>query len=1013
MVQPYLGKNKSHKIAASLFALLLVPSFGFATDYTLDNTSSATNLYDNDTATIDEHFGTDGTTDDKLIKLRGDNLAITVNGTLQGDDEVIFGYGTMDNITITVNSNAVGVALGQRVIDIDGSTASATNVLITNHGTIYAAERNAISAQEDNVTIINHATGLINAADRTMLLSAADNLNLSNYGSILANNDNLTYRDNLTAVRTATEEGYALAIHQNTNATIVNSGTISTNGPKAIFATSIADSTITNSGTISADGIEALYLDQADNLTIVNSGSISGQDQVYYGNDSNDAVFTNQDNGSITSTNGVTFYLQNSDNFSLTNAGIIKSDNGTAIDSRNASDVTVINTDNITSGATGSAYLVMADNLTLTNTASGTMSSSGNGLQLLSGNIINNYGTLSIDNASVAVSMTGNNNNFRLFDGATVTGSISADNGTTGNVLTVDTASTQNLHDNVTGAIGITKTGTGTLTIQGTYDYSGDTTLSAGTLVVNGTASNSAITVGSGTILKGSGTSGDITNNGTLAPGNSIGTLTVSGNVTLDNSSTTEMEINGDGDADKIVISGNMTAGGTLQIIPEKKRNYGDSMTYQLVTTSGITGTFDDIRIRACGGAPSISYAGDNVTLTVDGCYAKRSASVEDMENYIHQLYDAAPSADLDLVLEELETLSGKTYEQAMASLTLDAPSALNTATQQNIAIVNNFISQRATAQTLGGSTRASLRMLSTKGPDTNMDQLTIAEKLKAHSQKGMWVRAYGGSGEKKRLKKLGVNGYDYDFAGTTIGFDIEGEGVNQGIAVSLQQGSVDSYANQGKQDYKTVMVNYQHHRQFDEGDSLTFAVSGSVTSTDAKRFVKFGGIDRTATSDYQSYAADAEVSYGMAPVRFGNFTNDVALSFGLNYHNREGYKEKGADALNLDVQAKHTITARTALLNTIYWDNNEEDAKRSVVPFLSFGVTGQRSLSSNYAKQGFIGMEKTKVVTDRDYDLFGEVSLGVLQTVKDQNEMRLMGTTKFSDKIKEYSVSLDYAFKL
>ena len=112
-------------------------------------------------------------------------------------------------------------------------------------------------------------------------------------------------------------------------------------------------------------------------------------------------------------------------------------------------------------------------------------------------------------------------------------------------------------------------------------------------------------------------------------------------------------------------------------------------------------------------------------------------------------------------------------------------------------------------------------------------------------------------------------------------------------------------------------------------------------------------------------------------------------------------------------MKAKHTITARTALLNTIYWDNNEEDAKKSVVPFLSFGVTGQRSLSNNYAKQGFIGMEKTKVVTDRDYNLFGEVSLGVLQTVKDQNEMRLMGTTKFSDKIKEYSVSLDYAFKL
>lgn len=52
---------------ASLFALSIIPSIGFATDYTLDNTSSAVDLFDNDTVTIDEHFGTDGTTDDRLI----------------------------------------------------------------------------------------------------------------------------------------------------------------------------------------------------------------------------------------------------------------------------------------------------------------------------------------------------------------------------------------------------------------------------------------------------------------------------------------------------------------------------------------------------------------------------------------------------------------------------------------------------------------------------------------------------------------------------------------------------------------------------------------------------------------------------------------------------------------------------------------------------------------------------------------------------------------------------------
>jgi autotransporter-associated beta strand protein len=73
------------------------------------------------------------------------------------------------------------------------------------------------------------------------------------------------------------------------------------------------------------------------------------------------------------------------------------------------------------------------------------------------------------------------------------------------------------------------KTGTGTLTLTGNNTFTGGTTVNQGTLIVNGSLA-SGVTL-SGGALGGSGSVAGLTaNNATLAPGNSIGTLTVSGN---------------------------------------------------------------------------------------------------------------------------------------------------------------------------------------------------------------------------------------------------------------------------------------------------------------------------------------------------------------------------------------------------------------------------------------------------------------------------------------------------
>jgi autotransporter-associated beta strand protein len=110
--------------------------------------------------------------------------------------------------------------------------------------------------------------------------------------------------------------------------------------------------------------------------------------------------------------------------------------------------------------------------------------------------------------------------------------------------LTVETGSTVagtfvEFSGGISGTgFGITKEGAGTLHLSGNNSYTGATVVSAGKLVVNGNISTSvSLTVEAGATLGGAGTLGTATISGSLAPGNSIGTLTAEGNVTWNSNS--------------------------------------------------------------------------------------------------------------------------------------------------------------------------------------------------------------------------------------------------------------------------------------------------------------------------------------------------------------------------------------------------------------------------------------------------------------------------------------------
>ena len=108
-----------------------------------------------------------------------------------------------------------------------------------------------------------------------------------------------------------------------------------------------------------------------------------------------------------------------------------------------------------------------------------------------------------------------------------------------GNTLTVGS---NNLSTEVSGIIAdvcgcapgpgsLVKVGTGTLTLSGINTYTGTTTVNAGTLIVNGSiASSSLLTVNAGGTVGGTGfLPSTFIDGGMLSPGNSIGTINVTG----------------------------------------------------------------------------------------------------------------------------------------------------------------------------------------------------------------------------------------------------------------------------------------------------------------------------------------------------------------------------------------------------------------------------------------------------------------------------------------------------
>ena len=176
---------------------------------------------------------------------------------------------------------------------------------------------------------------------------------------------------------------------------------------------------------------------------------------------------------------------------------------------------------------------------------------------------------------------------------------ISHDVALTGTGGVFNTTANTSVSGAIGGTGGLWKNGTGTLTLTGVNTYTGNTNVEVGKLVVNGSLASSVRILKNGSLGGSVVINGNLTNLGTLAPGNSPGTTTINGNYL--EAGTLDIEVWGltaGTQHDQVIVSGTATfqSGSTLK-----------------VTKTG--GTFDLARTQSALAVNAVAYSGAFTTL--------------------------------------------------------------------------------------------------------------------------------------------------------------------------------------------------------------------------------------------------------------------------------------------------------------------------------------------------------------------------------------------------------------
>jgi autotransporter-associated beta strand protein len=193
-----------------------------------------------------------------------------------------------------------------------------------------------------------------------------------------------------------------------------------------------------------------------------------------------------------------------------------------------------------------------------------------------------------------------------------------------GPAVTVDSGIAATVNSPVSGGVGLTKLGTGTLNIGAANIYTGVTTIAGGVLnALNATGSatgSGPVTIDAAGQLGGTGIiQGDVTNNGNVSPGMVIGTLSIGGSYTQDVGGKLDITL-ADLSNDKLAVTGVATLAGTLSVVLSAGFMPVVDDAFEIMTAADFGGTtFTNVMLPSLGSELTwkVNYGATALVLSV------------------------------------------------------------------------------------------------------------------------------------------------------------------------------------------------------------------------------------------------------------------------------------------------------------------------------------------------------------------------------------------------------------
>ena len=432
--------------------------------------------------------------------------------------------------------------------------------------------------------------------------------------------------------------------------------------------------------------------------------------------------------------------------------------------------------------------------------------------------------------------------------------------------------------NDISGHGGLTKRGIGALVLTGSNTYSGPTLVDQGLLAINGSLT-SAVTVSQSGVVGGSGRIGALTANsgGTVAPGNSIGTLNVAGDVTFEAGSTYAVELSPTS-SDRIVAGGTATLnGGTVTLALENSPTLLSSAQAQsligrqyniLQAAGGITGSFASVMPDYLFIGGTLNYAATGVQLAV----ARNGNSFASVGTTRNQRAVATAAEQLGTGNAVYESLllapDAASAQGAFQQLSGEVYPALQSALVNDSRYVREAVGERLRHGEMGATSET------------------------VDSRGNVWVKALGAWG--KTDSRSNTAGYTSAIGGMLAGVD---GALDDATRLGLVAGYSDTSLSMGSDTHSRASVDSYHFGAYAGHEIGAWRLSGGATYSwhraDVKRDLHYGDVSgkQKAKVDARSTQLFAEAAYriNLQPLALEPFANLAYVHL-----DTDGVTEKG-----------------------------------------------------------------------------------------------------------------------